>query len=253
MPIDEYLLARPGFHSYNTARRLKTRAPKPRRHVSKLQTLLILIGLGCLGYYAYVLSDQTIYQAYGNWAFDQKLGGRTAVTFSDYLREQTPFGFLAGTRTAAPPQPAAIEPALTTGSIIGRVSIDRLHLSAVVKQGVDENTLRTAVGHVPSTALAGQPGNFAIAAHRDTLFRGLKDIQTGDLVTFQSDSHLYSYKVVATKIVQPTDVTVLRADGGGLIQSPGKLLTMITCYPFYYVGSAPKRFVVEAQLVETQN
>ena len=105
------------------------------------------------------------------------------------------------------------------------------------------------MGHVPSTALAGQPGNFAIAAHRDTLFRALKDIKKGDIVTFQSPSGVFSYQVAATKIVRPTDVSVLRPDGGGLIANPGKLLTMITCYPFYYVGSAPKRFIVQAQMV----
>jgi sortase A len=111
------------------------------------------------------------------------------------------------------------------------------------------------VGHIPSTSLPGQDGNFAIAAHRDTLFRALKDIQTGDLVTFQSAAGSYTYRVAATKIVTPSDVSVLRSDGGGLIpvkagsQGADKLLTMITCYPFYYVGSAPKRFIVEARLV----
>ena len=137
---------------------------------------------------------------------------------------------------------------------MGRLEIGRLNLSAVVRQGVDTKTLREAVGHVPSTALPGQAGNFAIAAHRDTLFRALKDIQLGDLVTFQSSHGLYNYQVVATKIVRPTDISVLGPDGGGIIhpadgKTPKKLLTMITCYPFYYVGSAPKRFVVEAQLV----
>jgi sortase A len=116
--------------------------------------------------------------------------------------------------------------------------------------------LSTAVGHIPSTSLPGQDGNFAIAAHRDTLFRALKDIRTDDLVTFQSAGGSYTYRVAATKIVKPSDVSVLGADGGGLIPAKGgppgadKLLTMITCYPFYYVGSAPKRFIVEARLVE---
>jgi sortase A len=85
------------------------------------------------------------------------------------------------------------------------------------------------------------------------LFRALKDIQKDDLISFQSAKGTYTYEVQATKIVKPTDVSVLRPDGGGLIQAPDenrKLLTMITCYPFYYVGSAPKRFIVEAKLVK---
>jgi len=131
-----------------------------------------------------------------------------------------------------------------------------LGLSAIVREGVGAHTLSTAVGHIPSTSLPGQDGNFAIAAHRDTLFRALKDIRTGDLVTFQSPAGSYTYRVAATSIVKPSDVSVLRADGGGLIrekldqEGPDKLLTMITCYPFYYVGAAPKRFIVEARMVE---
>jgi LPXTG-site transpeptidase (sortase) family protein len=144
---------------------------------------------------------------------------------------------------------------LAEGALLGRVEIARLGVSAIVREGVGGQTLSTAVGHIPSTSLPGQDGNFAIAAHRDTLFRALKDIQTGDLVKFQSAAGSYTYRVAATKIVTPSDVSVLRSDGGGLIpvkassQGPDKLLTMITCYPFYYVGSAPKRFIVEAQLV----
>ncbi|HEY7307024.1 MAG TPA: class D sortase, partial [Bryobacteraceae bacterium] len=138
----------------------------------------------------------------------------------------------------------------------GRIEIKRLSLSAMVRQGVDAKMLSVAVGHVPSTALPGELGNFAIAAHRDTLFRGLKGVRKGDLVTFESQNGTYTYKVLATKIVTPSDVSVLRADGGGLIplsgsaESPAHLLTMITCYPFNYVGSAPKRFIVQAKLVD---
>jgi sortase A len=227
--------------------------------------LLLVAGVGATGYYAYVLSDQYVYQAFENWAFDQQIAGRPAVTFADYVREQTPFGFLAGPKTASPassvakPGPALkpLEmPRPAEGALLGRVEIARLNLAAIVREGVDAKTLGIAVGHVPSTSLPGQEGNFAIAAHRDTLFRALKDIKEGDLVTFQSAAGTYTYQVAATKIVKPSDVSVLRADGGGIMsgidppgQSPSRLLTMITCYPFYYVGSAPKRFIVEAKLI----
>ena len=124
---------------------------------------------------------------------------------------------------------------------------------------MDAKTLSIAVGHVPSTALPGQTGNFAIAAHRDTLFRALKDIKRDDLVTFRSAAGSYTYQVLATEIVKPTEVSVLRPDGGGLIDPSAsvaggqKLMTMITCYPFYYVGSAPKRFIVEGKLIASDS
>jgi sortase A len=251
----------PGVHSHNQQRRSNSR-PRSSGKLLQLRNLLLLVGLVCVGYYAYTLADQKIYQAYENWAFEQAIAGHTGTTVADYIRQQTPFGILLGAKSAeqssteAKNAPAPRVEAPEHGSIIGRVRIGRLDLSAVVRQGVDADTLRVAVGHVPSTALPGQAGNFAIAAHRDTLFRALKDIQRGDLVTFQSTAGTYNYQVVTTKIVKPTDVSVLRPDGGGLIEAqtgstPKKMLTMITCYPFYYVGAAPRRFVVQAKLVNS--
>jgi sortase A len=262
-PVPPEYFSKPGLHSHNTRRR-KNRGTGMLRALSTIRVLLLLFGIGALGYYAYTVSDEYIYQVYQNWAFDQEIAGRTNVTFEDYVRERTPFGFLAGAKssvasTEAPPPRAPNQPVRPAeGAILGRVEVARLNLAAVVREGVDAKILGVAVGHVPATALPGQPGNFAIAAHRDTLFRVLKDIQRGDLVSFEAPNGTYTYKVVATKIVRPTDVSVLRPDGGGLIPPTqtvsedgqrNKLLTMITCYPFYYVGSAPKRFIVEAELV----
>jgi len=221
---------KPGVHSHNAAR---TRVARPEGPQRRVRNLLLIIGIVCLGYFAYTWANQTVYQSYENWALDQE-------------------------RAQAKVHPAAPVPAPVDGSVIGRVSIGRLNLSAVVLQGVNEGILKEAVGHVPSTALPGQTGNFAIAAHRDTLFRALKDIKLGDYITFQSQNNQFQYQVVATKIVKPTDVSVLRPDGGGLIpqsdvSAKPKLLTMITCYPFYYVGAAPERFIVEAKLVDGQS
>ena len=250
---------KPGVHSFNRGRFAAPVEPGRGQAISILIVALALLGIGGLGYYAYTLADQRVYQDYANWAFEQQIAGVGHHAFRDYVREKTPFGFLAGAREteAPPPTPPseADSPQPATGAIMGRVEIGRLHLSAIVRQGVDDGTLRDSVGHVPSTALPGQTGNFAIAAHRDTLFRALKDIQKDDLISFQSAKGTFTYQVQATKIVKPTDVSVLRPDGGGLIQAVDenaqrKLLTMITCYPFYYVGSAPKRFIVEAQLVK---
>lgn len=261
-PLPPSYYTRPGQHSHNVTRRkdgVRKRRPGALYYV---RLMLLLFGIAGVGYYGYTVCDQYVYQTYQNWAFDQEIAGRTNVTFSDYVRERTPFGFLTGaapTTAEAPRQaPANQLPRPAEGAILGRVEIARLNLAAVVREGVDAKVLSVAVGHVPSTALPGQPGNFAIAAHRDTLFRVLKDIEKGDLISFQAPAGTYTYRVVATRIVRPTDVTVLQPDGGGLIPptqtvssdgQPNRLLTMITCYPFYYVGSAPKRFIVEAELV----
>jgi sortase A len=250
----------PGSHSRNRKRASTVNIPS--RTLRMVRIVLLILGVAGSGYYLYTLADQYIYQAYENWAFDQQIGGRPSVVFGDYLREKTAFGFLAGSKKpVATPQVGPVRPRVTgvarpaAGALLGRVTIARLNLAAVVREGVDAGTLSTAVGHVPSTALPGEAGNLAIAAHRDTLFRALKDIQLGDVVTFQSPQDTYTYQVEATQIVNPSDVRVLAADGGGLIQqakgahAAQPLLTMITCYPFYYVGSAPKRFIVEARLV----
>jgi sortase A len=263
---------KPGLHTYNGRRRFNALRDRI-SNLSILQLCLVALGLAGIGYYTYTSIEEYVYQSFQNWAFDQGIAGRANVTFVDYLSERTLFGFLihgrhrdvTQVRAKAETLEAGWNPAVTVparpahGALLGRVEIARLHLSAMVREGVDERILRVAVGHVPATALAGQIGNFAIAAHRDTLFRALKDIKSDDLITFQSsDGSAYQYRVAATQIVKPSDVSVLRSDGGGLITGGGsaqgipKLLTMITCYPFSYVGSAPKRFIVEARLVESE-
>jgi len=110
----------------------------------------------------------------------------------------------------------------------------------VVREGVDAQTLSTLVGHVLSSAIPVNSGNFALAAHRDTLFWPLRNIKKNDLITFRSLTQTFTYKVEDTRTVKPTDVGVLRSDGHDS-------LTLITCYPFYYVGSAPERFIVRAR------
>lgn len=252
----EPLVYQPGFHSHN-ARRVFSPTKPDRKPYRRFRLALVFLGVCCLGFYLYTLADQYVYQNYQNWAFDQEIAGNASVTFADYLRAHAPFSSLPDSERAkipkSSPLPAPLASHPQEGDVLGRVSVDRLQISAIVREGVSANTLSLAVGHVSSTALPGQLGNFAIAAHRDTLFRGLKYIREGDLVTVRSTTASFTYRVVATKIVKPSDVSVLRSDGGGLIGvssgKPQRLLTMITCYPFRYVGSAPKRFIVEGILL----
>jgi sortase A len=109
-------------------------------------------------------------------------------------------------------------------------------------EGSDSKTLRRAVGHVPGTALPGESGNSAITAHRDTFFRPLRKIRSGDLISVTTLTGQYNYRVQSTEIVDPDDVDVLNP-------SRSESLTLITCYPFYFVGSAPHRFIVHAERI----
>jgi sortase A len=124
---------------------------------------------------------------------------------------------------------------------IGVLKIPRLGLTVPVLEGTDEFTLNRGVGHVAGTALPGERGNVAIAGHRDGFFRVLKDVTAGDRIRLVTLWQTVDYTVQETRIVEPEDVRVLEPTG-----TP--VLTLLTCYPFYYVGSAPKRFVVRAGL-----
>jgi sortase A len=120
------------------------------------------------------------------------------------------------------------------------VEISRIGLEAVVVQGDSDSILRLAVGHIPETALPGQSGNMVLAGHRDTFFRGLRNIRVGDQIVIEGPDGFYNYKVESASIVPSTDLSVLRPSGN-------RELTLITCYPFSWIGSAPDRFIVRAR------
>lgn len=129
------------------------------------------------------------------------------------------------------------------GELIGRVDIPRLKLSAAVAEGDDDKTLGKAVGHLPDTPLPWhRRGNVALAAHRDGLFRRLEHIRVEDDVVMVTPRGEYHYRVKRTRIVNPNDVWVIKP-------TTAPTLTLITCYPFSFVGNAPQRFVVQAELI----
>jgi sortase A len=125
------------------------------------------------------------------------------------------------------------------GDILGRLEIPQLDLSVMVLQGTEEKTLAAGAGHITESPLPGVSGNIAIAAHRDTFFRNLKDIQINDEIRLSTLNRTYDYRVRATAVVDPEDTQVVSFHGEDE-------LTLITCYPFYFVGTAPKRFIVYA-------
>ncbi|HZM61366.1 MAG TPA: class D sortase [Vicinamibacterales bacterium] len=135
-----------------------------------------------------------------------------------------------------------VKRAIGPGDPIGVIEIPRLGLSSVVLESDDTEALLFGVGHLADTPLPWRGGNSVFAAHRDTFFRGLGDIKRNDVIRFRAGDRELSYRVRQTKIVKPTDVEVLAP-------TKSATLTLITCYPFHYVGPAPKRFIVRAERV----
>jgi sortase A len=133
------------------------------------------------------------------------------------------------------------QPVLTIkeGDVLGRIEIPRIGVSVAVLQGTTWRTLRLGVGHIKGTALPGEPGNIGIAGHRDTYFRALKDIRKGDEIQLQTAAGIARYEVDWIQITSPSDV-------GIVAPTTESSLTLVTCYPFYYIGAAPERFIVHA-------
>jgi sortase A len=129
--------------------------------------------------------------------------------------------------------------AIKEGDVLGSIEIPRIGVSVAVLQGTTSRTLRLGVGHINGTALPGEPGNIGIAGHRDTYFRALKDIRKDDEIHLQTAAGITRYDVDFIQITSPSDV-------GVLAPTAESSLTLVTCYPFYYIGAAPKRFIVHA-------
>jgi LPXTG-site transpeptidase (sortase) family protein len=143
----------------------------------------------------------------------------------------------AASHRSVPPQPAR------RGDVIGELEIPRLEVSVMIFEGDDDEILKEGAGHIPGTALrAGGGGNIGIAAHRDTFFRPLRLVHANDVIALKTPAGIARYAVTETEIVQPSDVGVLTG-------APGRDLTLVTCYPFYYFGNAPQRFIVHARKI----
>lgn len=232
--------------------RPRHRSRPGRAGLRALEWIFLLVGLVAIDCYVWVNASTVLYQAYEDWAFDQTLRG-LKPSIGGFVRDERDW-FFAGrekmeSAEAPKPAPSVSVPAplapmqpLAPRALIGRLEIPRLKLAVMVREGADEGTLRRAVGHIPGTALPGNIGNVGLAGHRDTFFRALRSIRKDDTIELETTAGTYRYVVNSTRIVTPRDVSVLKASGG-------ETLTLVTCYPFYYVGSAPKRFIVHATQV----
>jgi sortase A len=194
------------------------------------QRLFLWLGLALLICAGGTAAYSGIYQQYQSWKFERARVSAKARNVA---------------QSAAAPKlseaPALDEPAgLREGDVVGKLDIPRIGISVIILQGIEANLLILGAGHVPGTPLPGSDGNVAIAAHRDTFFRGLKAILVDDRIQFATVHGTYEYVVDSTEIVDPEDTRVMESRGRSE-------LTLITCYPFYFVGAAPKRFVVHAR------
>jgi sortase A len=137
---------------------------------------------------------------------------------------------------------SAPAPRVHRGDVVGEIEIPRLHLAVMIFEGDDSGILKQGAGHIPGTALPSGSGNIGIAAHRDTYFRPLRLVRANDVITLKTSAGTAEYAVTGTEIVNPTAISVLAP-------APGRDLTLVTCYPFFYIGSAPERFIVHARKI----
>ena len=218
----------------------------PGKKAAALEWFLLIFGLIALDTYVWINTTAVVFQAYANWSFDQRLRG-VEPSLPNFIAAELGRPYSATPITRPQPSPAppgrAPDTVRPPSALVGRLKIPRLKLSAMVQEGADESILSRAIGHIPGTGMPGIMGNVALAAHRDTFFRPLRNIRPGDLIDLQTAQGSYDYRVKSTQIVDPRDVSVLNA-------SSAETLTLVTCYPFYYVGSAPKRFIVHAARIE---
>ena len=182
-----------------------------------LAPLLLAVGLLLLGYALYAIVDTEVFNQREQQQFEPHTGKKDGVV-----------------------EPALPAPPVADGESIASIEIARLGLKAVVIQGDSDVNLRRGVGHLAETALPGEVGNVVLAGHRDTVFRPLKDVRAGDAITLTTRDGEFAYRVESMSVVPPTAIDVLEPTGG-------RTLTLITCYPFYFVGAAPNRFIVRAR------
>lgn len=200
--------------------------------------VLLLAGFACLLVWAWGLLEPTLYQRVQKTQFERQI-------FERQMGEQ-PLHAESSQPAVAQTRAALKTPAASSGwfqrdpLVVGEIEVPRLEMSVIVREGMDDATLRKAAGHVPSTALPGEPGNFVVLAHRDTLFRPLRGLETGDSVRVRTASGDFNYWIDSIEVVPPESVELSPFAEAGI--------TLVTCFPFDFVGPAPRRFVARGHL-----
>jgi sortase A len=147
--------------------------------------------------------------------------------------------------TAAPstaaPLHVYVHVPVETGGFVAKLDAPTVKMSATILEGSDDHTLSLGAGHIEDTPFPGEPGNFGIAGHRDTTFRAVRNLKVGDPLVITTADQVFHYKITKTFIVEPDDVYVLDP-------ADHPTLTLVTCYPFEYIGHAPHRYIISADL-----
>jgi len=190
-----------------------------------------LVGIGCLLFYAAACTQTALFQTREKAAFDE------ALLASIHSEEHDTSGW----SSARVEHYQEVSGAPVTA--LARLDVPDASVSVMVLPGTDETTLNRAVGHIEGTPTPGEAGNVGIAGHRDGFFRGLKKLEAGDRLSMTTLEGVAQYEVASIEIVEPRAVEVLD-------QTPYDAITLVTCYPFYYVGDAPQRYIVHARKVD---
>jgi LPXTG-site transpeptidase (sortase) family protein len=215
-----------------------------KRFLRGTERFCFALGYLSIGSCAVLLAHTWIFQAYRSWAFEQQGRGETA-SLTEFLAQTASFSGPDDAQFVGQLGPAGAKlgsigfQAPGERSVVGRIEIPCLNLKAMILEGVSQRTLALAVGHIPGTALPGKTGNVGLAGHRDTFFRSLAGIHLGDPIVLTTLDGSYVYRVKACEVVSPRDTNVLE-------DSEKPELTLVTCYPFHYLGPAPQRFIVHA-------
>jgi sortase A len=175
--------------------------------------------------------------------FEGRLGQRQAASeWSSESRTEELSSTEEPVPQKLPSKPVPYYDPYRLGQTVAKLTLPRLATSLYVVEGTDQKELKMGPGHMPGTALPGVTGNCVIAGHRDTHFRVLEGIKKGDQVQLETKYGSFRYKVRSMEIVSPTNVS-------SLYPTDDAVLHLVTCYPFEYVGHAPKRMVIEAALL----
>jgi sortase A len=191
---------------------------------------LCAVGIGLLAYWAAVSIDAYLFQ--------RQLTHRLEMTVSSD-------SVSSDSVSSGPEVASSTRREADTSGLVGRFEIPRLGISAMVTEGVTDQALGRGIGHVPDTAFPGEQGNVGLAAHRDTYFRRLKEVAQGDRIRLDTPDGVFSYEVEWAQVVNPDRVDLLEDTGR-------PTMTLVTCYPFNWVGSAPQRFVVRCRAIEEE-
>ncbi len=197
------------------------------RLILRAEHFLWFAGFLCLGIAGAAIVESHVFQSTESAAFDRALATLPS--------EPASAGASSGANAAHPSAASA----LAHGGVLGRIEIPRVGVRAMVREGVDDRTLGIAVGHIPGTARPGESGNIGLAGHRDTFFRALRDVRKGDVLTLTTLAGTARYRVSSLNVVDPQQTEVLAPRAVNAV-------TLVTCFPFDWIGSAPKRYIVGA-------